>query len=163
MQKSSPNETVEKVQFWHFHRKRLPLRQPGGTVACSRRFYQGTRVCRPGSGFRHSRDFAEVSGQRMAPHGEDCLCLWPIGRSGWGAPAGLTIARAVGNPTQLWKTHLAFGHLHATLKQPEAAHQAYGATCDIIERVKGSLRDPGLRASLESSPLMRRVYDLCAS
>ena len=43
------------------------------------------------------------------------------------------------------------------------AQQAYGAARDIIERVKGNLRDPGLRASLESSPLMRRVDDLCTS
>ena len=43
------------------------------------------------------------------------------------------------------------------------AQQAYGAAREVIECVKGSLRDPGLRASLEGSPLMRRVYDLCAS
>ena len=41
--------------------------------------------------------------------------------------------------------------------------QAYGAARDVIERVKGSLRNPGLRASLEGSPLLRRIYDLCAS
>ena len=75
----------------------------------------------------------------------------------------LTIAQAIGNPTQLWKTHLAYGHLYTAIRKPEMAQQAYGAAREVIERVKGSLRDPGLRASLESSPLMRRVYDLCAS
>ena len=75
----------------------------------------------------------------------------------------LTIAQAIGNPTQLWKTHLAYGHLYTATRKPEMAQQAYGAAREVIERVKGSLRDPGLRASLESSPLMRRVYDLCAS
>ena len=74
----------------------------------------------------------------------------------------LTIAQAIGNPTQLWKTHLAYGHFYTVIKKPEMAQQAYGAARDVVERVKGSLRDPGLRASLESSPLMRRVYDLCA-
>ena len=74
----------------------------------------------------------------------------------------LSIAQTIGNPTQLWKTHLALGRLHATLKQPEAAQQAYGAAREVIERIKGSLRDPGLRTSLESSPLIRRVYDLHA-
>lgn len=35
---------------------------------------------------------------------------------------------------------------------------------EIVEKAQfGSLRDLGLRASLESSPLMRCVYDLCAS
>jgi predicted ATPase len=75
----------------------------------------------------------------------------------------LTIAQAIGNPTQLWKTHLAYGRLHAATRKPEMAQQAYGAARDVIERVKGSLRDPGLRASLEGSPLLRRIYDLCVS
>jgi hypothetical protein len=75
----------------------------------------------------------------------------------------LTIAQVIGNPTQLWKTHLVYGHLYIAIRKPEIAQQAYGAARDVIERVKGSLRDPGLRASLEDSPLMRRVYDLCAS
>jgi tetratricopeptide (TPR) repeat protein len=58
----------------------------------------------------------------------------------------LTIAQAIGNPTQLWKTHLAYGHLSAAIRKPEMARQAFGAARDVIERVKGSLRDPGLRA-----------------
>jgi tetratricopeptide (TPR) repeat protein len=74
----------------------------------------------------------------------------------------LTIAQAIGNPTQLWKTHLTYGHLYTAIRKPEMAQQSYGAARDVLERVKGSLRDPGLRASLENSPLMRRVYDLCA-
>jgi class 3 adenylate cyclase/tetratricopeptide (TPR) repeat protein len=75
----------------------------------------------------------------------------------------LTIAQAIGNPTQLWKTHLAYGHLYTAIRKPEMAQQAYSAARNVIERVKGNLRDPGLRASLESSPLMRCIYDLCAS
>jgi class 3 adenylate cyclase/tetratricopeptide (TPR) repeat protein len=75
----------------------------------------------------------------------------------------LTMAQIIGNPTQLWKTHLAYGRLHTATRKPEMAQQAYGAACEVIERVKGSLRDPGLRASLESAPLTRHVYDLCAS
>jgi tetratricopeptide (TPR) repeat protein len=75
----------------------------------------------------------------------------------------LTIAQAIGNPTQLWKTHLAYGQLYTAIRKPEMAQQAYSAAREIIERVKDSLRDSGLRASLEGSPLMRRVYDLCAS
>jgi tetratricopeptide (TPR) repeat protein len=74
----------------------------------------------------------------------------------------LTIAQVIGNPTQLWKTHLTYGHLYTAIRKPEMAQQSYGAARDVLERVKGSLRDPGLRASLENSPLMRRVYDLCA-
>jgi tetratricopeptide (TPR) repeat protein len=74
----------------------------------------------------------------------------------------LTIAQAIGNPTQRWKTHLAYDHLYTAIRK-EMAQQAYGAARDVIERVNGSLCDPGRRARLEGSPLMRRVYDLCVS
>ena len=72
----------------------------------------------------------------------------------------LALAQAVGNPTQLWKTHLAYGHFYTATRKPEMAQQAYGAAREVIERVKGSLRDPGLRASLEGSPLIQHIYDL---
>jgi tetratricopeptide (TPR) repeat protein len=72
----------------------------------------------------------------------------------------LTIAEAIGNPTQLWKTHLALGRLHAATKKPERARQAYRSAREVIDRVKASLQHPGLRASLENSPLIRHVYDL---
>jgi tetratricopeptide (TPR) repeat protein len=74
----------------------------------------------------------------------------------------LAIAEAIGNPTQLWKTHLAFGHLHAERGKPDAARQAYLAAREVIERVKANLRNPGLRASLETAPTIRHVYDLAA-
>ena len=72
----------------------------------------------------------------------------------------LPVAELIGNPTQLWKTHLAFGRLHAEAKQHRAAQQAHRAAREVIDRVKGSLRHPGLRASLENDPLIRQVYDL---
>ena len=62
----------------------------------------------------------------------------------------LTIAQAIGNPTQLWKTHLAYGRLQTATRKPEQAQQAYHAAREVIERVKGSLQNPGLRASLEA-------------
>jgi class 3 adenylate cyclase/tetratricopeptide (TPR) repeat protein len=72
----------------------------------------------------------------------------------------LTIAEAIGNPTQLWRTHLALGQLFAATKKPERARHAYQAAREVIDRVKASLQNPGLRASLENSPLFRHVYDL---
>jgi tetratricopeptide (TPR) repeat protein len=72
----------------------------------------------------------------------------------------LTIAQAIGNPTQLWRTHLALGRLHTASKKPERAQQAYQSAREVIDRVKASLQNPGLRASLENSPLIRHVYDL---
>ncbi len=75
----------------------------------------------------------------------------------------LTIAQSIGNPTQLWKTHLAIGRLHTEARRREKAQQAYQAVCAVIDRVKASLQHPELRASLENSPLIRQIYDLSKS
>jgi class 3 adenylate cyclase len=72
----------------------------------------------------------------------------------------LAIAEFIGNPTQLWKTHMAIGGLHSERKTPEAAQEAYEAARNVIERIKSRLQNPGLRSSLESAPLVRRVYEL---
>jgi hypothetical protein len=90
------------------------------------------------------------------------------GTGPWNEAAGWlqqarTLAQAVGNPTQLWKTHLALGRLHAAARQPEQARQAYRATRAVIERVKAHLRNSELRAGLEKSSLIQHVYDLSAS
>jgi class 3 adenylate cyclase/tetratricopeptide (TPR) repeat protein len=78
--------------------------------------------------------------------------------AGWLQQA-LTLAQTIGNPTQLWKTHLALGRLHAAARQPEQARQAYRVARTVIERVKAQVQNPGLRASLESSPLLQQVYE----
>jgi tetratricopeptide (TPR) repeat protein len=75
----------------------------------------------------------------------------------------LSIADAISNPTQLWKTHLAMGRLHTEVKRPELARHAYHAAREVINKIKGSLRDSGLRTSLESSPLTRQVHELSES
>jgi len=72
----------------------------------------------------------------------------------------LAVADFLGNPTQLWKTHMAIGALHSALKMPETAQQAYEAARNVIEQIKSRLHNPGLRASLENAPLIRRVYEL---
>jgi hypothetical protein len=75
----------------------------------------------------------------------------------------LPLAQAIGNPTQLWKTHLAMGRLHAEARRPESARQAYRAARAVIDQVKARVQDPRLRAGLEQSPLFQQVYDLSAS
>jgi tetratricopeptide (TPR) repeat protein len=81
---------------------------------------------------------------------------------GWLRQA-LPLAQTIGNPTQLWKTHLALGHLHTEARRPEQARQAYQAACAVIEQVKANVQNPGLRASLEHSPLLQQVYELSTS
>ena len=57
-------------------------------------------------------------------------------------------AQDVGNPTQLWKTHLALGRLHAETQHPEQARQEYRAAREVIDRLLARLQEPGLRTSL---------------
>jgi tetratricopeptide (TPR) repeat protein len=74
----------------------------------------------------------------------------------------LTIAVSIANPTQLWKSHLALGRLLTQTKKPESAQQAFQAAREVIDRIKGSLQNPGLRASLEAAPMIQRIYKLSA-
>jgi hypothetical protein len=60
----------------------------------------------------------------------------------------LTRAQTLGNPTQLWKTHVALGRLQTVAKRPEQARQAYYAARQVVERVQARLQNPALRASL---------------
>jgi tetratricopeptide (TPR) repeat protein len=91
-----------------------------------------------------------------------------LARRQWGDAEGalreaLAIAQAIGNPTQLWKTHVAFGRLHAATGGADAARQGYQKAREVIDHVRAGLRDPELRASLERAAPIRQVYDLSAS
>jgi tetratricopeptide (TPR) repeat protein len=91
-----------------------------------------------------------------------------LARRQWDEAAGwlrqaLPLAQAVGNPPELWKTHLAVGRLYAASRQPEQARQAYQAAREVIERVKATVRNAELRAGLENASFIRQVYDLSAS
>jgi class 3 adenylate cyclase/tetratricopeptide (TPR) repeat protein len=59
----------------------------------------------------------------------------------------LSVAQVVGNPTQIWKTHVAIGRLRTATSQPDAARAAYRAAQDIIDRVRASLLNPQLHRS----------------
>ena len=102
-----------------------------------------------------------VRGWRLK--GEAAAARRQWGEAETGLREALTIAEAIGNPPQLWKTHAALGWLHAERKQGDLARRSYGAAREVIERIKANLRDPRLRAGLERSPLIRQVYDLSGS
>jgi len=74
----------------------------------------------------------------------------------------LTIAKAIGNPYQLWKTYLTIGRLHTSAKRKEAAEQAFGAAREIVNKITASLQKPELRTSFKSHPLIRQIIDLSA-
>jgi transcriptional regulator with AAA-type ATPase domain/tetratricopeptide (TPR) repeat protein len=67
----------------------------------------------------------------------------------------LAVAKAIGNPTQLWHTYAALGHYHAQRGQNDAAHGAYRAARAVIEGILAGLPTPRLRESLESLPVVR--------
>jgi tetratricopeptide (TPR) repeat protein len=90
-----------------------------------------------------------------------------VARGKWGEAEmalrqALAMAQAIGNPTQIWKTHVAFGLFHAEAKRLEQAQQAYHAAREVIERIKASLQNPEPCASLEYSPMLQSLNDLDA-
>ncbi len=102
-----------------------------------------------------------VRGWRLK--GEAAAARRQWGEAETGLREALTIAEAIGNPPQLWKTHAALGRLHAERKQGDLARRAYQAAREIVDGIKAGLRDPRLRGGLEQSTLIREIYDLSAS
>ena len=62
----------------------------------------------------------------------------------------LAIAQEIDEPRQLWKSQISLGRCNRLLKRVEAAERSYCAANEILERLLGNVRDPGLRAGLES-------------
>jgi tetratricopeptide (TPR) repeat protein len=74
----------------------------------------------------------------------------------------LGVAEFLGNPTQLWKTHVALGRLGAECQRPDLARGAWQAARDVIDRVLVNLRHPGLRATFASSHGIRQILEFGA-
>ncbi len=62
----------------------------------------------------------------------------------------LAIAQEIDEPRQLWESQVSLGRFNRELKRVEAADRSYRAANEILERLLGNVRDPGLRAGLES-------------
>lgn len=88
-----------------------------------------------------------VKGWRL--RGEIALARRELDDAASAIQQALTLASRVGNPTQLWRTHVAWGRLCAARHRHEEADVAYRAARAVLERVKAGLRDPMLRASVE--------------
>jgi len=72
----------------------------------------------------------------------------------------LSIAETIGQPRLRWMSQVAIGRLHAARGRREEALGHYRAAWTTIEALRAGTQDPGLRAGLESSPLIREVEDL---
>ena len=74
--------------------------------------------------------------------------------------AALRAAESMWSPAALWRTHAAAGHLQAARGNRDAAHAAYAAGRDVLQRLVDTVRDSRLRAGLDGDPAIRRVIDL---
>ena len=75
----------------------------------------------------------------------------------------LTIAQAIGNPGQLWRTHAALGRFHDGAGKSHAARAAYAAGREVIEGMRNRLQTPELKSTLERAPFLQRIVELSAS
>jgi tetratricopeptide (TPR) repeat protein len=139
-----------------------PLFKSGGSLACARGLHKGGEFC------DHCLDIATrtnskknlVKGWRLK--GEIALARRQWEEAEGALRQALVIAQAIGNPTQLWKSHAALGRLYTDTKKRELAGREFRSAQEVIDRIKERLQNPGLRASLESAPMIQRIYDLSA-
>jgi DNA-binding NtrC family response regulator/tetratricopeptide (TPR) repeat protein len=68
-----------------------------------------------------------------------------------------TIAEAIRNPTQLWRTYCALAAFHAEQGQKEAARRAAVDAVRVVDGIVAGVPDDSLRASLERLTLVREV------
>jgi tetratricopeptide (TPR) repeat protein len=73
----------------------------------------------------------------------------------------LTFAKRLGNPTQLWKTHLALGQLYHDTQRTDAARSSLAAARTVIDGVGRSLQTPELKQGFERSPQIRAAVEQC--
>ena len=75
----------------------------------------------------------------------------------------LALANGIGQPRQIWLSQVALGRLDAARGRRDDALARYRAAWAIITALRAATRDAGLRAGLESSPLVREVESLKGS
>jgi class 3 adenylate cyclase/tetratricopeptide (TPR) repeat protein len=73
----------------------------------------------------------------------------------------LSFAKRLGNPTQLWKTHLALGQLYHDTQRTDAARSSLAAARTVIDRVGRSLQTPELKQGFEHSLQIRAAVEQC--
>jgi hypothetical protein len=71
----------------------------------------------------------------------------------WAEAAGalheaLAVAQAIGNPTQLWKSHVALARLASAMAKPDDASRALQAAREVVAALTTRVRHPELAALL---------------
>jgi class 3 adenylate cyclase/tetratricopeptide (TPR) repeat protein len=70
----------------------------------------------------------------------------------------LGFAEQIGNPSQLWRTHLALSQLYRDTRQVDNARTAARAARTVLDAIGQSLKTPELREAFEHSFLIRNAY-----
>ncbi|MCH7578533.1 MAG: tetratricopeptide repeat protein, partial [Chloroflexi bacterium] len=90
-----------------------------------------------------------VKGRRL--RGQALLAQGELAKAEKELATALEIAKEIGNPPQLWKTHAALGDLRQSQGQPDRARQAYRDAIAVIEGVAAGLEDEPLRETFLGS------------
>ena len=70
----------------------------------------------------------------------------------------LEMARAIGNPPQLWRTHAAVARLRDARGDGSGSRAAWREARSIVDAVRATVRRPELAAGFDGSPLVREIY-----
>jgi class 3 adenylate cyclase/tetratricopeptide (TPR) repeat protein len=101
-----------------------------------------------------------VKGLRL--RGQAQLALGKLDESEKSLYQALELAKAVGNPPQLWKTHVALGDLLRARNRPGEASGSYKEAVRVIEEVAGSLTNEQLRDTFLSSQHVLSIRKLAS-
>ncbi|MCH8345893.1 MAG: AAA family ATPase [Chloroflexi bacterium] len=90
-----------------------------------------------------------VKGRRL--RGQALLAQGKLAEAEEEFATALEVAKEIGNPPQLWKTHAALGDLRQAQDRPDDARKAYRDALAVIEGVAGGLEDESLRETFLTS------------
>jgi tetratricopeptide (TPR) repeat protein len=96
-----------------------------------------------------------LKGQALLAQGQGAQAETAISR-------GLTIAREIGNPPQLWKTYQALGALYEWQADLEQAQTAYRSALDVIDGVAERLQDQELKRTFLAARSVQEIRERLA-
>ncbi len=70
----------------------------------------------------------------------------------------LAYAEQIGNPTQLWRTQLAFSQLYSDTNRIDQSRSAARAARTVLDAMAAGLKTPALREAFEHSFLIKDAY-----
>ncbi len=96
-----------------------------------------------------------VKGRRL--RGQGLLAQGKLAEAERELATALEIAKEIGNPPQLWKTHAALGELRQAQGKADDARQAYRDALSVIDGVAAGLEDESMRETFLSSDHVQEI------